>query len=143
MPRRSPSSVKRPKESNSRKATSRLTNDLHPVLRVSAVKNHVAVTDDNSTESASWFNAKLASLTNPEVPSYDFHSIVAYGSLAVTLPSRSRCSICNRSCALSGLAPPCFDSNSPGSRAPDMVHGLRPAAACASVARSSPPSFRC
>ncbi|MCK5800803.1 MAG: hypothetical protein KAI47_26630 [Deltaproteobacteria bacterium] len=51
-------------------------------LRKDTTKNFVAVTDDNSRKSASWFNTELAKLKDPGFPDgYIFHSIVAYGSI--------------------------------------------------------------
>jgi hypothetical protein len=51
-------------------------------LRADASKNFIAVTDDNSSKPASWFQAELAKLTNPGFPGgFVFHSIVAYGPL--------------------------------------------------------------
>ncbi len=54
----------------------------HDFLRPDTAKNFVAVTDDNSSEPASWFDAELANLTDPGfADGYVFHSIVAYGPI--------------------------------------------------------------
>lgn len=50
-------------------------------LRADTTKNFIAVTDDNSSKSASWFNAEIAKLKKPGFPDgFVFHSIVAYGN---------------------------------------------------------------
>jgi hypothetical protein len=51
-------------------------------LRADTTKNFVAITDDNSTEGASWFKTELAKLTNPGfADGFFYHSIVAYGDI--------------------------------------------------------------
>ncbi|MCA9667104.1 MAG: hypothetical protein KC503_16010 [Myxococcales bacterium] len=50
-------------------------------LRPGATVNFVAITDDNSSQPMSWFDAELAKLQNPGFPNgYIFHSIAAFGS---------------------------------------------------------------
>jgi len=50
-------------------------------LRPDAIKHFVAVTDDNSSKNAAWFQSQIAALTNPGFPKgFVFHSIVAYGA---------------------------------------------------------------
>lgn len=52
-------------------------------LRPDTSKHFVAVTDDNSTQGASWFTTELAKLTNPGfADGFTYHSIVAYGDIA-------------------------------------------------------------
>ncbi len=51
-------------------------------LRKDSLRHFVAVTDDESDKSASWFKSKVAALTNPGFPKgFIFHSIVAYGPI--------------------------------------------------------------
>ena len=51
-------------------------------LRPDSLKHFVAVTDDNSKKSDSWFTSQIASLKSPGFPKgFYFHSIVAYGPI--------------------------------------------------------------
>ena len=51
-------------------------------LRSGATTNFIAVTDDNSDKSASWFQSQAAQQVNPGFSNpYVFHSIVAYGDI--------------------------------------------------------------
>ena len=52
-------------------------------LRADSLRHFVAVTDDNSQKSASWFSSQIVALKNPGFPKgFIFHSIVAYGDIA-------------------------------------------------------------
>ncbi len=52
-------------------------------LRQETAKNFVAVTDDNSDKSASWFTTALAALSSPGfLKGFTFHSIVSFGLYA-------------------------------------------------------------
>jgi hypothetical protein len=51
-------------------------------LRAGATTNFIAVTDDNSKKSASWFTAQVMQQKNPGFSNpFVFHSIVAYGDI--------------------------------------------------------------
>ena len=51
-------------------------------LRSDSLRHFVAVTDDDSDESSSWFLTQIAGLKNPGFPKgFIFHSIVAYGDI--------------------------------------------------------------
>ena len=51
-------------------------------LRPDSLRHFVAVTDDNSDKSASWFLSQVKALKNPGFPrGFIFHSIVAYGDI--------------------------------------------------------------
>lgn len=53
-------------------------------LRAGATTNFVAVSDDNSDRSASWFQTQVASQTGPGFSDpFVFHSIVAYGPIPI------------------------------------------------------------
>ena len=51
-------------------------------LRADSLRHFVAVTDDESDKSASWFKGQISGLKNPGFPrGFIFHSIVAYGTI--------------------------------------------------------------
>ena len=51
-------------------------------LRTDSIRHFVAVTDDESDKSASWFKSQVAALKSPGFPNgFVFHSIVAYGNI--------------------------------------------------------------
>jgi len=60
--------------------------DLYPLyqdfLRKGAMTNFVAVTDDDSKKTATWFDQSIKAFGNPGISDpYLFHSIVAYGDI--------------------------------------------------------------